>query len=216
MNTDDFLALRQVAGAVSRETYDNLKQFEAAFRRWAARINLAAPSTLQHFWQRHVLDSAQLLRLAAPSGKWVDLGSGGGFPGAVLAILLKEHENAGIVLVESNRKKAAFLQSALGALRAPSRVLPSRIEDAHPLAGDADIVTARALAPLPLLLELAEPWLTRGARGLFHKGRDFRAELANCGDDWKFDLVEHRSLVDDQSVILEISGLERTGRTYGG
>ena len=216
MTTDELLVLRQVAGNVSRETFENLKQFESAFRRWSSRINLAAPSTLQHFWNRHVLDSAQLLRIAAPSNKWVDLGSGGGFPGAVLAILLKEHDGAGIILVESNRKKAAFLQSVLGGLKTPSHILPSRIEDAHPLAGDADIVTARALAPLPLLLDLAEPWLSRGARGLFHKGRDFRAELANCGDVWKFDLVEHRSLVDDQSVILEISGLERARRTHGG
>lgn len=216
MNTDEFIALGQAAGAVSRETFEDLKQFETAFRRWSSRINLSAPSTLQHFWSRHVLDSAQLLRLAAPSNKWVDLGSGGGFPGAVLAVLLKEYEGAGIVLVESNRKKAAFLQSVLGALKTPSRILPTRIEDAYSLAGDADIVTARALAPLPLLLELAEPWLARGARGLFHKGRDFRAELANCGDGWKFDLVEHRSFVDDQSVILEISGLERARRTHGG
>lgn len=205
----EFESLQSVAGPVSRETFERLKAFEAEFRRWSARINLAAPSTLQTFWSRHVLDSAQLLKLAGDAGKLVDLGSGGGFPGAVLAILLIERPEAQISLVESNRKKAAFLQNILGRLGSRARVLPVRIEQAFGITGPVDIVTARALAPLPQLLDLAEPWLLAGATALFHKGREFRAELANCRDGWNLDLLEHPSLVDADSVILEISNVRR-------
>jgi 16S rRNA (guanine527-N7)-methyltransferase len=200
--------LRQIAGPVSRETYDKLLQFEAEFRRWSARINLAAPSTLADLWRRHILDSAQLFRLEPDAVEWLDLGSGGGFPGAVMAILLSERAGGRISLVESNRKKSAFLQTILGRLQAPATVYPVRIEDAPGQVPRPQIVTARALAPLPDLIGLAAPWLRAGARGLFHKGRDYRAELANCADAWRFDLVEHRSVIDDASVILDISNVE--------
>lgn len=209
MSEDDLAKLRAVAGPVSRETFQRLKGFEAEFRKWSGRINLAAPSTLQDFWNRHVLDSAQLMPLAAGATRWVDLGSGGGFPGAVVAILLTERAGAMISLIESNRKKAAFLQTTLARLGAPARILPLRIEHAAEATGPAEIVTARALAPMSALLELAEPWLRTGARALFHKGRDFRTEVANCRDAWNLDLLEHRSLVDGDSVILDISNVSR-------
>ncbi len=209
MSERQFAELRAVAGEVSRETFQRLKAYEVEFRKWTARINLAAPSTLDALWTRHIVDSAQLLPLAGDSKRWVDLGSGGGFPGAVIALLLREREGAHVHLIESNRKKAAFLQSTLGRLGAPARVLPLRIEDATQATGNADVVTARALAPLGTLLELAEPWLRSGARALFHKGRDFKTELANCRDAWNLDLLEHRSLVDGDSVILDISNVSR-------
>lgn len=206
---DEFEALCDVAGPVSRETFLRLKQFEAEFRRWSARINLAAPSTLPTLWERHILDSAQLFQLEPTATRWLDLGSGGGFPGAIMAILLAERPAGQVELVESNRKKAAFLQSVLGGLKVPGRVHPLRIDAAVGKVAQPEVVTARALAPLSELLALAEPWLAAGAKALFHKGRDYRSEVANCHDAWRFDLIEHESVVDPASAILEISGLRR-------
>ncbi len=202
-------ALREIAGPVSRETFEHLLAFERSFLKWAERINLAAPSTLGDTWKRHILDSAQLLRLAPSEKQWLDLGSGGGFPGAVVCILLREREGAGVDLVESNRKKAAFLQTALGQLEAPARVYPRRIEDVYDAVKMPEVVTARALAPLPVLLDLVEYWVHAGARGLFHKGRDYRSEIEESVQHWSFDLLEHRSIVDPESVVLEIRNLKR-------
>ncbi|HWK63876.1 MAG TPA: 16S rRNA (guanine(527)-N(7))-methyltransferase RsmG [Rhizobiaceae bacterium] len=199
--------LRAIAGPVSRETFERLREYESMFRRWAGRINLAAPSTLADVWTRHILDSAQLALLAADARTWLDVGSGGGFPGAVMAIILQDRADARIDLVESNRKKAAFLQTALGPYRGNVRVHARRIEDVYRQVGQPEIVTARALAPLPLLLNLTSPWLSAGATGLFHKGRDYRAEVKESRDAWNLDLVEHQSRIDPESVILEIRNL---------
>lgn len=199
--------LCRVAGPVSRETFERLVAFEAVFQKWSRRINLSAPSTLGDVWSRHILDSAQLLRLAPDARSWLDLGSGGGFPGLVMAILLSDRQGAYVDLVESNRKKAAFLQSVIGQLSLPARVHAVRIDDAHAAINAPDVVTARALAPLPMLLRLSEPWLSAGAAGLFHKGRDYRSEIEESAHQWRFDLLEHRSMIDPQSVILEIRDL---------
>lgn len=210
--SDRLAELREIAGeTVSRETLDRLDLFEAEFRKWAARINLAAPSTLAALWSRHILDSAQLFPLAHDATDWLDLGSGGGFPGAIVAILLMERENGRIELVESNNKKAAFLKSVLGSIGAPATIHVCRIEEAVGRVRLPQIVTARALAPLPRLLELAEPWLGAGATGLFHKGRDYATEIAESRDAWRFDLVEHRSRVDPASRILAVSNPVRGG-----
>lgn len=207
--TDRLTEIRDVAGTVSRETLDRLERFEAEFRKWSARINLAAPSTLDALWSRHILDSAQLFAIKPDALAWLDLGSGGGFPGAVLAILLAGRPGGRIELVESNNKKAAFLKSVLGALDAPARVHVCRIEDAPGRVAMPEIVTARALAPLPRLLDLAGPWLSRGAAGLFQKGRDYAAEVAESRDGWRFDLIEHRSKIDPAGCILELSNPAR-------
>lgn len=207
--TDRYRELIDIAGPVSRETFACLEAFEADFRKWSARINLAAPSTLNALWSRHILDSAQIARLASDALRWLDIGSGGGFPGAVMAILLKDRAGAHIDLVESNNKKASFLRTVLGAYGAPAHVHVSRIEDASGLFAQPEIVTARALAPLPKLLGLSEPWLSHGTTALFHKGRDYAAEVAESVNEWCFDLVEHPSRIDPTSRILEISGLTR-------
>lgn len=201
--------IRDVAGTVSRETLERLESFEAEFRKWSTRINLAAPSTLDALWSRHILDSAQLAALKPGALKWLDLGSGGGFPGAVMAILLRERSGASIELVESNHKKAAFLRSVLGSLGAPAKVNICRIEQASGIGEGVEIVTARALAPLPKLLDLSARWLTGGATALFHKGRDYATEIAESRDAWQFDLIEHRSKIDPTSRILELSKVER-------
>ena len=208
MSADRLTELRDVAGTVSRETVERLGAFEAEFRRWSARINLAAPSTLDDLWRRHILDSAQLAILKPQSLNWLDLGSGGGFPGAVLGILFADRPGARIDLVESNHKKAAFLRAILGELRAPATVHVCRIEDAVRRVPHPQIVTARALAPLPRLLRLCEPWICEGATALFHKGRDYDAEVTESHDAWRFDLIVHRSRIDPASRVLEISQLE--------
>ena len=199
--------LQKATGPVSRETFERLQAFEQLFLKWNRSINLAAPSTLDDVWRRHILDSAQLARIAPAATRWVDLGSGGGFPGLVLAFLLVERPGASVDLVESNRKKASFLQSVIGQFDLPARVVAKRIDDSYGLVSIPEIVTARALAALPDLLDLSAPWLAKGARALFHKGRDYRAEVEESTHRWAFDLVEHSSMTDPYGVILEISDL---------
>jgi 16S rRNA (guanine527-N7)-methyltransferase len=203
-----FAELQRVAGSVSRETFERLQEFEQLFRKWNQRINLAADSTERDLWRRHILDSAQLARLEPQARRWVDMGSGGGFPGLVMAFLLAERGGS-IDLIESNRKKAAFLQVAIGAFDLPAHTIARRIDASHDSVAVPEVVTARALAPLPMLLQLAEPWLSAGARGLFHKGRDYRHEIAESAHRWRFDLIEHRSPIDDGGVVLDIRNLGR-------
>jgi len=205
---DLYRELQAISGPVSRETLADLEAFQSEFLRWASRINLAAPSTLPRLWDRHILDSAQLMPLAPEASRWLDLGSGGGFPGAIIAILISRRSDSQVTLIESNRKKAAFLQTTLSALKAPTRILPRRIEDCYQDVPAPEIITARALAPLSRLFLLIEPWMRQGARALLHKGRDFQRELEESSDAWRFDLVEHRDKVGD-GVILEIRDLHR-------
>lgn len=204
----EFAELQRVAGPVSRETFERLKAFKELFLKWNKRINLVAGSTESELWRRHILDSAQLARLEPQARIWVDIGSGGGFPGLVMAFLLADRGGS-IALIESNRKKTAFLQTVAGTFGLPARVIAQRIEDGHTLVPEPDIVTARAVAPLASLLDLAAPWLTAGARGFFHKGRDYRHEIAESAHRWQFDLIEHPSLIDDDGVILDIRNLRR-------
>ena len=204
MQDRKYRELRDVLPDVSRETFERLLAYEALFNKWSKAINLAAPSTMAEFWNRHVLDSAQLAAIYEPSGIWVDIGSGGGLPGIVMAILLSESSTGIIHLVESNGKKAAFLRQALIETGGAGQVHLLRIEDAYPKIGPAAVVTARALAPLPALISLAHPWLRSGAKGLFHKGREYREEVKAASDEWHLDLIEHQSTVDAASAILEI------------
>lgn len=201
-----FQSLVAVAPDVSRETFELLLRLETELLRWNSRINLIGPTTEKDIWSRHILDSAQLVRLATGARKWLDLGSGGGFPGLVVAAMQRALGGE-VHLVESNRKKAGFLQAMTGTLSLPAHVHPERIESVA--VTDVEVVTARALAPLPLLLTLAEPWLGAGAIALFHKGRDYALEVTESSRSWSFDLIEHRSVVDPASVILEISNLAR-------
>ncbi|MER9404940.1 16S rRNA (guanine(527)-N(7))-methyltransferase RsmG [Mesorhizobium caraganae] len=207
MSAASWTSLQEAAGPVSRETFERLVAFQQLFLKWSRSINLAAPSTLDDVWGRHILDSAQLARIAPEAKRWADLGSGGGFPGLVLAFLLVERDGASIDLVESNRKKASFLQAVIGQFGLPARVVARRIDDSYALVSTPEIVTARALAALPALLDLSAPWLTKGSRALFHKGRDYRAEVEESTHRWAFDLVEHPSMTDAHGVILEVTDL---------
>jgi 16S rRNA (guanine527-N7)-methyltransferase len=204
MVEEKFRRLSQILPDVSRETFERLLAYEAMFHKWSKAFNLAAQSTLPEFWNRHVLDSAQLASLRQPRGVWVDLGTGGGLPGIVMAILLRDAEGGLIHLVESNGKKVAFLRQALIETGAAGQVHNMRIEEAFTKTGRADVVLARALAPLTTLLVLAKPWLNTGATALFHKGRDYREEVKAARDVCHFDLIEHASAVDPTSAVLEI------------
>jgi len=204
-----FESLKAIVPAVSRETADRLIAFEELFRKWSKAINLASPSTLNELWTRHILDSAQLFPLANEARHWLDIGSGGGFPGIVTACFLADEADGAIDLIESAGKKAAFLRTAAGHLHIPARVHSARIETMWQKIETPQVVTARALASLNDLFSLAEPWLTRGAKALFQKGRDYQREIDESRVGWSFDLVQHQSAIDQASVILEITNLRR-------
>lgn len=202
----------QKAGiSVSRETMSKLELFVDLFEKWSSRINLVAPSTKDAIWVRHVVDSAQLLRFVPSSKHWLDLGSGGGFPGVVIAILLAESGEGWVNLVESNNKKASFLRMALLETGARGTVHACRIEDVMAKNLPVDVISARALASLDLLLEYTEPLYLKNpnSRALFHKGRDYAAEVDKASDRWRFDLVIHPSAVEADSVILDVTHLAR-------
>lgn len=203
--------LRSITPDVSRETFERLLAFEKLFLRWSRSYNLAAQSTLADFWNRHVLDSFQLAAIRKPTGTWVDIGSGGGLPGIVMAIAMSESPGSMVHLVESNGKKAAFLRQALLETGGSGVVHTLRIEDARSVTGPADVITARALANLRNLLVLSQPWMIGGATALFHKGREYREEIAATGDEWRLDLLEHASAVNPASTILEIRSATPTG-----
>jgi 16S rRNA (guanine527-N7)-methyltransferase len=209
MSSDErFAALQSRVPNVSRETFGLLSSYAEAIERWTKSHNLVAPSTLPFIWQRHILDCCALPSLAPDACRWLDLGSGSGLPGLVIACLLRNRTESHVSLVEANGKKAGFLRHVVGSLSLNATVQACRIEDAN--VGKVDVVTARALAPLPRLLSLAEPWLTNGARGLFQKGRDYRREVEESADSWTLDLIEHpNSATDDGGVILEVSNLRR-------
>jgi 16S rRNA (guanine527-N7)-methyltransferase len=197
---------------VSRESLDRLTEFVALLLRWQARINLIGPSTVGQVWHRHIADSLQLLPLLPRSAPAIlDLGSGAGFPGLPLA-LVKGFEAH---LVESSGKKSAFLREAIRHTGASAIVHQRRIETVnHAMVPDRiAAVTARALAPIPQLLDYAEPWLAAGVPGYFHKGQHVDAELTEATKSWKLTYVKHPSLTDPKAVILEIREAIRVGRS---
>ncbi|MET3598128.1 16S rRNA (guanine(527)-N(7))-methyltransferase RsmG [Martelella mangrovi] len=194
---------------VSRETQERLERFAAHFEKWAKSINLVAPSTRQQFWDRHVADSAQIHQLSPTPKTWIDIGSGGGFPGMITAIFLAEQGEGWVHLVESNNKKASFLRTAIRQTEARASVHAIRAETASAEIESAKAMSARALADLSLLLGYAQPWFEADPefRAFFHKGRDYQREIDKARDQWDFDLVKYESKVEPGSVVLEISRL---------
>ena len=205
MNDRHHERIRAVAGPVSRETLERLDRFAERFLEWNSRINLVAASTINDLWERHIVDSAQILPLLGRRRTIADIGSGGGFPGLVLAILMAETDGARLHLIESNRKKTAFLTTITGVFGLPVTVHPVRIEDSYATVGPVEAVTARALTDLPNLVELSLPWLRNGATGFFHKGRDFQREILDCRTRFTMDVIVHESRTRDGGVILEIT-----------
>ncbi|SES43819.1 16S rRNA (guanine(527)-N(7))-methyltransferase RsmG [Rhizobium sp. NFR03] len=208
---DELIGLR-----VSRETADRLQHFSQLFLKWAKTINLVAPSTLGDLDNRHIRDSAQIYALAPGPRTWVDLGSGGGFPGVITAILMAESPEGWVHLIESNQKKAAFLRVALQETGARGSVHVLRIEDAPAKIPACDAISARAVADLSLLLQFIAPWMKDAAtRAYFHKGRDYETEVTNARGRYDFDLVKHQSIVEPDSVILEITRMQQLSQGAG-
>jgi 16S rRNA (guanine527-N7)-methyltransferase len=168
-------------------------------------------ATLSSIWRRHVADCAQAVPLMPAARRWVDMGSGAGLPGLVIAIV--GGEGTHVDLIESNRRKCAFLRQAIMATGAPATVHAGRAEDLLPgWRTPVDVITARAVAPLARLFELAAPLMTKGTPAAFFKGRDFEREIAEATQSWDFDLVKHDSRIGEGGVILEVSRLRRKRR----
>ena len=195
---------------VSRETEQRLDRYVGLLLEWQAKTNLVASSTLPQLWTRHVSDSLQLLALAPRAKVWVDLGSGGGFPGLVLACALAETSGAMVHLIEHNSKKAAFLREVLRVAASPGIVHLAEIGDTvERITGPIDCVTARALAPLHQLIGFAEPLVKRGAKALFLKGQDVEAELTEATKYWNIQPKLHSSRSGGQGWIVELDHIER-------
>jgi 16S rRNA (guanine527-N7)-methyltransferase len=199
---------------VSRETEARLAAYVDLLLQWQAKTNLVAPSTLEHLWTRHISDSLQLLDLAPAAKVWTDLGSGGGFPGVVLACALADRLGAMVHLVERNAKKAAFLREALRVTGAAGTVHLADIGDyVDRIAGSVDCVTARAVAPLDQLIGFAEPLVRRGATALFLKGQDVEAELTKATKYWNIRPQLHSSRTGGHGWIVELDRVERRNRS---
>lgn len=193
---------------VSRETVAALGHFADLTVKWTRKINLIAPNTIDSIWERHVLDSLQLYQFAPESfAHWVDLGSGAGFPGIVMAIAAQDKQpEARFTLIESDQRKAAFLRTAARELSLPVKVLATRIEDAPPQR--ADVVSARALAPLSTLLGQVAQHLAPTGTALLPKGRQASAEIADAQNHWRFALEDQASFTDPEARILVIQRIE--------
>jgi 16S rRNA (guanine527-N7)-methyltransferase len=192
------------------ETVARLDRYVGLLLEWQAKTNLVAPSTLPNLWTRHVSDSLQLLGLAPSAKIWLDLGSGGGFPGVVLACALAETPGANVHLVERNTKKAAFLREAVRITSAAATVHLAGIGDiVDRIGGRVDCVTARALAPLHQLVGFAEPFASNGAKALFLKGQDVEAELTEATKYWNIQPRLHSSRTGGNGWIVELDRIER-------
>ncbi|MGZ5877001.1 MAG: 16S rRNA (guanine(527)-N(7))-methyltransferase RsmG [Bradyrhizobium sp.] len=199
---------------VSRETEARLDRYAELLTEWQAKTNLVAPSTLPTLWTRHISDSLQLMALAPTARIWADLGSGGGFPGVVLACALAETSGAMVHLVERNAKKAAFLREALRITNSPGTVHPADIVDTvDRLSGPVDCVTARAVAPLHQLIGFAEPLVRRGAKALFLKGQDVEAELTEATRYWNIKPNLHSSRTGGNGWVVELDHIERRNQS---
>jgi len=189
---------------VSRETLDRLKLYAALLETWNQKINLVSKTTVRDLWRRHILDSAQLFPLLPPGTQTLlDLGSGAGFPGLVLAIMGGPH----VHLVESDQRKCAFLREAARVARAAVTVHARRIEDLTPF--PADVITARALAPVAELLDLAAPFIGEKTRLLFLKGQNVEVELTDAHKRWRISARNSASLTDSAGTVVCIDEVRR-------
>ncbi len=191
-------------GIVSRETKARLEILAAQLRKWTPAINLISKGSVAQLEIRHILDSAQLFRFAPPGkGHWADLGSGGGFPGLVIAAVAHDENPAmHVTLVESDLRKAAFLEQTARAMGVTVQVIAQRIESLDPL--DCTILSARALASLNGLCGHASIHLRRDGVALFPKGRSYRDEIAEAKQNWTFHHEVHPSMTDPEAVILAL------------
>lgn len=194
---------------VSRETIERLEKFEEVLLKWNPRINLVSKSSLTVLWQRHIVDSVQVFASVEDAGEsWVDIGSGGGFPGIVVAIMAAERSpKTKVTLIESDQRKSAFLRTAARECGVSISVLTERIEQAVPQ--NADILSARAVADLDALLEFSQRHLAVGGTAVFPKGVNWKKEVDKAAQRWRFDVEPITSLTETEAVILKIKGVAR-------
>ncbi|SMX47093.1 16S rRNA (guanine(527)-N(7))-methyltransferase RsmG [Actibacterium lipolyticum] len=194
---------------VSRETLERLQTYEALLKKWNPAINLVSKTTLNDAWSRHFKDSAQIFELAPTDAKhWVDLGSGGGFPGMVIAIIAAEKApDMKVTLVESDQRKATFLRTVARETGVTTEVIAKRIEETDPQG--ADVVSARALTSLAGLFEFAERHLSPKGTAIFLKGATHQQEISDALAKWRFDVQKSVSRTDPNAVILTVGGLAR-------
>jgi 16S rRNA (guanine527-N7)-methyltransferase len=198
------------AFGVSRETMDRLELYARLLEQWQKTINLVAPSTLVHIWHRHFADSAQLLGVARSNARtWIDLGSGAGFPGLVVAMLLAETNHCEVRLVESDTRKCAFLREVARQTGIAVDISNARIETLSTQAriAEVDVISARALAPLDRLFELSAPLFSRDTQALFPKGREVDVELEAARRRWIFESSCVPSLTDNAGRIVQVRAL---------
>jgi 16S rRNA (guanine527-N7)-methyltransferase len=194
--------------ALSAAALEKLRLFQSLVEKWNPRINLVAKSTLPDLWARHIEDSAFLCLHAPKAHHWADFGAGGGFPGLVIAVILQDRgENTRISLVESDLRKATFLREAARKIGVTVDVHSERVEALAPLM--ADIVSARALAPLDVLCGLAERHLAAGGLCLFPKGERFAEEVQTARQSWQFDLETRDNPGHKGSALLELRNIRR-------
>jgi len=193
--------------SVSRETIERLELFQKLLEKWTTKINLVSRSTLADARERHLIDSAQLFHhMPRNALRWVDLGSGGGFPGLVIAILAKQlAPDLHVTLVESDTRKATFLRSIIRETEAEASVMNARIEGLEPL--DADVISARAVANLDKLLTWTHRHLSPDGTALFLKGETWKKEISDAQGQWSFSCKSHKSITEDNAVVLEIGDL---------
>ncbi len=194
---------------VSRETIARLESLRDLLVKWNPRINLVAKSTIEDAWQRHIVDSAQIWPLAdSQAQRWLDIGSGAGFPGLVIAAIAAEKApHMQIALVESDQRKGVFLQTAAREMGISPTILSERIESLAPQ--NADILSARALAPLEKLLEFAEQHRNPNGICLFMKGANADSELTSAAASWHISAEKFPSMTDSNAVILRIGEMKR-------
>ena len=193
---------------VSRETYERLEIFAGLAQKWTKRINLVSQKDRDHLWDRHIADSIQVYRAAPITDHWVDLGSGGGFPGLIASILAAtDQRDTHFTLIESDTRKAVFLRTAIRECALSARVLTQRIEDTPPQ--KAGVVSARALADLDTLLDLAVRHVAPNGIFLFPKGKSWGKEVDNARSRWKFECDAVTSITDPEAVLLIIKGVSR-------
>ena len=194
---------------VSRETIARLEQYDELLRKWNSTINLVSKASIQDLWQRHIIDSAQIFKLAPDkTPHWADFGSGGGFPGLVIAIMAMETGlPAKITLVESDLRKSTFLRSVIRELGLSATVINDRIEKIPSL--NADIISARALASLSTLLDFADRHLAPNGKALFMKGENWQQELSDAQRKWRFQHQLVTSTTESGPVIFKIQGITR-------
>ena len=196
---------------VSRETCERLEIYADLLKRWNPKINLVSPKTIVDLWTRHIADSAQLFSIAPEWRYWVDMGSGAGLPGLVIAALAAENVDAQVTFIESDARKCAFMREAAQKMGVAADIRNCRIEDAAPLRAAPDIISARALAALDKLLSLAAPLAGAQTKYLFPKGAALESELTAASAHWHIEADRIPSLTDGTAEILFVRKAERHG-----